>query len=466
MAATVQNFTTGPTTLPDVGELSYNGCKFSPLFATTMSGTVIKDAANRTTKLMEYVLEVDGYVTSPDVPAVDGISATVKNMETLLTAHAGALIYKGRGFNFSVNAAGAAIFDNSTRDVAWGPVPELLEFQPMGGGRSAKIRWRVTIRVVTGKATQRLIPKLGNAANVTPLLQFNYETSVSYGEDYYAKMSINGVMEIPMTRATQGDRVLKSTVDDAREQLNARIFAGINLDRFYIADRQYKISRDKRTLEFDIQIEEKPYMDQPPGCSIARGTFSFRPARAGMGLCLWMCTLRCTYTVRADAPRRVAWEAFLLLLRERMSAAAKGNVVDIGGNQNPARIGLGGQAVLNAAPLIGGIGGQLALPMLAGLLRQQQQKPDNNTNRPMLIDFSGDEGIYRDSKTTTFSASWRMVTTFSHILLASGLWRKTPEKDAQGKNEWAINMKDISGAQTWVNTQLNPAADVIVDFGS
>ena len=63
-------------------------------------------------------------------------------------------------------------------------------------------------------------------------------------------------------------------------------------------------------------------MDLPPDCPIARGTYSVRPAKVGMGLVTWLCTLRATYTVAMPSPyrspemgrRKNAWLAFLALL--------------------------------------------------------------------------------------------------------------------------------------------------------
>ena len=132
------SFTTGPATLPDVGTLSYNGCIFSPLFESNIFGTVIKDNAKRAVKFMEYVLTVDGYVTM--AAGNTSIAPTMANLRLLLTAQAGELTYKGRGFDLSVNAAKASSFLSAARDVAWGPVPELIEFQPLGGGLSAKVK--------------------------------------------------------------------------------------------------------------------------------------------------------------------------------------------------------------------------------------------------------------------------------------------------------------------------------------
>lgn len=458
--AVVHEFTTGPATLLDVGTLSYNGCTFSPLFASTLSGSAIKDNANRTVKLVEYSLEVDGYVTASDNAEVNGISPTMNNLAIMLTAQGGALVYEGRGFDLVVNAPGAARFDKRARDVAWGPTPELLDFQPLGGGRAAKVKWRVKVHLVEYTSNVAVGKDVGAA---TPLLQFNCETTVSYGEDGYSTLSVRGTMEIPLGRSTQGTRTLQATVDNARSQLDARIFGGIDLSRFRVLSRDYPVSRDKRTMEFNVTVEEKPYMDLPPGCTIARGTFSVRPAKAGMGLCQWHCTLRATYTVRADQPRRLAWNAFLTLLRLRMAWSAAGNVPQPAGNQNPNNAGRNIVRAGNPFVPIVKAGEKL------GELWNKQVKANPGIrpvlNKAFLIDFSFDEGLYLDSKTTSFSATWRMITTFSHVLVASGLWRKVPEEDAQGNNLWATTMADISGSRSWLPNALDPATDIIVDFG-
>ncbi len=183
------NFTTGPSTLPDIGALSYNGCTFSPLFATTVSGNAVKDEAHRTVKYMEYVIAVDGYVTCSPSPSQD-ITSAMDNLRRLLTAQGGHLVYDGRGCDFNINAAGGG-----TKDVAWGPIPELLEFQPLGAGRSAKVQWRVTIHVPETKRGDFL-----GAKSFEQVLQFNYDTSVTYNEDGYSGLSVRGILEIPLTR--------------------------------------------------------------------------------------------------------------------------------------------------------------------------------------------------------------------------------------------------------------------------
>lgn len=475
MTLSTFSFKTGPCTLPDTGKLDYNGCTFSPLFATTVNGVAVKDEAQRTVKFMEYAISADGYVTLPD-GQVD-ISPTMDGLRRLLTAQGGALTYKGRGMDLVINAAGGG----GVTDVAWGPVPELLEFQPLGAGRSAKVRWQVKTRIpeITkgqgakskpGADIKKLGATVGGIAAI-PLLQFNYDTSVKYSEDGFSSIHIKGTLEIPLTRTpTQGTRTLTQTADDVRGVIDARVMRGIDLDRFRVTNREFNVSRDKRTMTWDITAEEDPYMDTPPDCTVARGTYSVKPAKAGMGLCTWLCTLRATYTVRNDRPRRTAWLAFLALLYVRMAAASKeANVLELPSSpQAPRRNSLLTSTATTIAPhLVLQAGRQLINQ--ARQLRQAsssaaQASKDGRT--AWLIDFNIDEGLYLDSKTVTFSATWRLVTTFSHILLASGLWEKVPEEDSTGQNLWTIAMRDIQGSQSWLANKLDPSLDVIVDFGS
>ncbi len=471
MAVETFNFTTGPASLPDLGSLAYNGCTFSPLFHTEVSGKIVKDNANRTTKLMEYKLTVEGYVTASGAAAGGnsiGIVASIDIMRSLLQAQGEALTYSGRGFNLLP----------TTLEVAWGPVPELLEFQPLGGGNSAKVKWEVTFRTPEApKGTH--FPRGSGTAKDFPLLQFNYETVLTYGEDYYSSMVIKGTMEILMNRAlsTVNGRKLNTTIDDVRTELDRRIFSGIDLSRFYVTKREYKVARDKRTMEFDVQVDEKPYMDMPENCSVARGSYNVRPAKSGPGLVLWMCTLRATYTVRADYPRRWAWDAFLLLLKLRMYYSRLANKTAPGirqpqqqqvqqNPQQPERTWFGFARDI-AGAVTGGAMGAQGLRNFNQAARQVIEGRVNNDVLPgaWLIDFSFDEPLYKDSKTVTFSATWRLVTTLSHILLASGIWKKVPEKSVIGNNLWALSMADVSGARGVMPNVLDPSKDIIIDFG-
>ncbi len=445
MVAANYNFTTGATTLPDIGEINYNGCSFGPLFETNVSGNVVKDNAGRTTKFMEYTITADGYVTlSEPVNQAESIDDNMTQLRTLLTAQGGVLKYQGRGMDMLVNIPG-----ENERDVAWGPVPELLEFEPLGQGRSAKVKWSVKVRICEQQP-----------GKVRPVLQFNNETVVNYDDAGYSQLSIKGTLEIPLTRITQSNLTTLRTVDQFREQYVGQVLDNIDLTRFRVTKREFAISRDKRTMEWSVQAEELPYMGLPPNVTVARGMYTVQPSKTGMGLASWICQLRVQYTVAKNQDRRVAWDAFLLLLRVRMRASAAGATPQEQGNQNPQPTLLGAIGIGAITPLA------LSGPALYQQLFGQQNPAVNNptaNRRAWLMDFRIEEGLYLDSKTVTFSASWRLVTTFSTILVASGVWKKVA---SDGGNTWAASVRDISGWKSWERNLLDPAAAIIVDFGT
>lgn len=471
------DFTTGPAELPDVGRLEYNGCEFSPLFESSISGVAVKDDAKRTVKETEITLTVDGFVTLKD--GLGDIGPTVATMHRLLTAQGGSLTYQGRGFNLDINPPNGGDKrslkkgDLASDDFAWGPIPELLDFQPLGGGRSAKVKWRVTVRTSAMKAGELVGGK-------APLLQFNYETTVAYGEDYFSTISMRGTLEVPITRnPSQATRTVPYTADDFREEVERRLLSSIDLSRFVPTRRSFTVSRDKRTLTWDVTAEEKPYMDLPPYCPIARGTYSVRPAKTGAALITWLCTLRVTYTLRSGMRRAGSYLLFLALMRTRMAESEKGELPNPkpgGGGAEQQEEGLlkrGGKFLLKRfnptrvwnpiagfndfKELITGSGGSGSSP---------SKKEVEQSKKAILIDFTINEGLYKDSKTMTYSATWKICTKFTHILVATGLWRKLNEVDGAGKNLWVATMRDVSGATSWLENRLDPKLDVIVDFGS
>lgn len=440
------NFTTGPSTLPDIGTLSYNGCTFSPLFFTHVTSNPIKDAAKRTVKLIEHVIVAEGFVTLPNGALT--IGGTMQSLYKLLTAQGGRLIYRGKALD--IEAQPRIVGDKARRsvDVSWGPVPELIEFQPMGAGRSAKVSWKVTVRLVP--------PAVADAVNIVGLLQLNCDTSVTYDEEGYSSINIKGTMECPLTRFEMGSRVVSDTVDRFRDRLEDRILKGIDLGRFTITNRVFNISRDKRTLEFDVSAQEKPYMDLPPNCTLADGTFSMRPVKQGAGLATWNCTLRASYTVAAGRKRKFAWWAFCALVFLRMQETNKIN-------DNPLR----------PPPPDNGIIEVMVDP------DKVEFKNPILSEKPWIIDFNIDEGLYKNSRIISFSATWRLLCSFQQIISGSGIWRKLPEGKNQAKggrdqanNLWAQSMTldpkfgSIMGSKSWLPNTLDPKLDIIVDMGS
>jgi hypothetical protein len=435
--------------LPDIGVLNYNRCVFSSLQHTSMSCKQLPDAANRTIKAIECTLTVDGYVTlETGQTTIDG---TVSAMRQLLSAQGGILTYSGKGFgqSFAVNKPGGL------QDIAWGPIPEILELQPLGASRSAIVKWQVKFTIPV------------TAFRNGPLVQFNEEIAITYDDEAYSTYSIKGTMEIGETRASQNSRAVTTTVDAFRQQFLDQVANTIDLTRFRIQRREFNVSRDKRTMEWEFLAEELPPQGLPWGCPSARGRFTVRPAKTGPGLVQWICSLNYTYTIAKSLPRRGAWFHFATLLQFRMGQGAFGNIAALGNNgADPQQPGPPApNPVFNFLVNMGaGIAGQPAVGqalVAVGNALQANQANQNNQQRVILIDFGFDEGFALDQKTITFHASWRLMTTYSHILRATGVWRTA---GTEGGQNWVTSVRNIQGWTGNLPNSLDPTQDAIVDL--
>lgn len=466
-------FDTGNAVLPDIGSLSYNGVSFSSLFKTHISGKVVPDEARRTRKFLEWTLYAEGNVTADDLPDTDDIMDYLRQK---LTAFAAPLIYEDKGFGkFNINAPGS-----SQSDVAWGPEPMLLEFSPLGNARAAFVRWQVTVRFSEYPQTRTVSSR--SSLGQGPVLQFTWDYHMRYDEEGYSSYRINGTLEIPLTRLSVEDRAIRSTVEDFREKwLNI----AVDLDTFRVTERSFDYSRDRRTAQFVMAYEELPPMGLPPGCSSARGTFSVRntsgvlggSSHAKLALMLWTCSLRCTYTVRGDQDQRVALLAFYSLLWFRMQQTRLGIIPNLKKNDvknqqniwgNIAQILRGAAAQGQAGAGVGAAAGDNAVliwDFLFGQARPVVSPAGSSGGACIITDFGFDEGLYLDSKTVTFHASWWMVTSLQGLLAATGFKRWQPGTAGRKNNLWGQSMQNVVGWRSWQQNGLEKDADLIVDLG-
>jgi hypothetical protein len=467
------DFTTGSTVLPDVGQLSYNGVIFSSLFSSSIKGTVIKDEAQRTTKYMQWVLNVEGVVTlGPDDVTIDNRMVTLWQK---LNQHAGQLTYTGRGFgNININPQGALVaggragFIVGQQDVAWGPVPETFNFTPLGTGLSALVSWSVTFRLTPYGATK--VARQGILKKVPffgPILQFNEEITVTIAEDGYSQLSIHGTLELPATRNTVNDRSTDAAVlqmVDYQKAIMDAVSDTIDLTRYLVPRRSFSYSRDRRTLQWEFTADEQPPMGLPPWATQARGHFSVRPHKTGRSIVRWVCSMRCSYVIRKDFDRNNAYRAFVSLLNARYLSYPKGHLPDIKESKEDEGENERNAIRKNLWPVLRGIASGIdSFEKIFGI-QQKVIVTTTKKNPPTawIYYFGLDEGLYLDSKTVTFEVNWMLLTTFSTLLKACGFLQ---DSGIEGGNLWRTSMANITGHGSWLANQLKTGEDVIVDFG-
>lgn len=479
--------TTGTALLPDIGTLSYNGVSFCQLYTSVMTGDVVQDSANRTTKYVKYSLTVDADVVLEDEEADASIDRQFQIIRRLLSQQAGTLTYSGKGFGevFIINKPGGTIFD-----VAWGPIPKIIEFIPLGGSCAAKLKWQVTFCIPEITQPNQSVNFFGLqiAGGNVPVLQFTFATAVNYDADGFSQLGIKGILELGMTRPTQDNTLLTRTVDTFRQAFLVRITKDFDLTRFKVTSRTFNVSEDKRTLEFGFILQQQPFMGNPAGILTATGDFTFRPEKPRFlrSTVQWLCTLRATYTVPPGSPRRLAWLAFVSLWRVRMIQSQLGGIPDLASVQilvnqqnqtNPAANAAAVQlANVNIPPPQAIVFNSAELQALLNFLFQngigdrgtegQDGKGTTvsvaNRQRAIPISFSSSEGLYEESKTISFEAQWRLLSVFQRILISTGLWRRS---GIEGGTLWESSVRAISGSFGPLTNILDPKSQAIVDFG-
>jgi len=283
------------SSLPNSGELSYNGYTWPVETSTEVSVVPKYDAAGRTVTHNEITLSADWLVSGRPTDA-----ATL-DLRRRITKPGAALRYAGRGWGLAVNVGGV-------KDVLWGPKPRLLAAKPLGGGNASRLRWQVEVA----------IPECGDAAYQFAPMEYCYKVAYDVDRSGYTRRTVSGFVRVPMTRRNVANRTLPDSVDSYREAINPPLLFG-----FRRIPGTFTISEDKCRLDFSIVDEEMPPNAPPPGVVEARAdhTVSCPPGK----FLMWNHTITATYEVAKGVSVARAYEAFFALFKDRFGAIVRQN---------------------------------------------------------------------------------------------------------------------------------------------
>lgn len=223
-----------PFNFAATGTLSYNGYTFSGAAETKASETPVLDDAQRTVVYNEYVFEVTDYISDSN-----STDASVAKIRQQLTTPAAAFHYDGKGLGptIAVNVPGGTVWD-----VAWGPIPKMLEMQLVGNNLGVRFVWRCVVR----------IPDCKGASTKVRLLAWNFDASWDISDEGMTQRTITGYAEIPLTRWTNS----KSILDHADR---VRVLIAPKRLRGFKRKQTYTLSKDRRRLNFTITDSELDY---------------------------------------------------------------------------------------------------------------------------------------------------------------------------------------------------------------
>lgn len=242
-------------------EISYNGFVFPP--TVRAKATVVPEYSKdkRTVKFHQVIITVECYITQYDIdafavtstPERNTIDAQMDDIKTRLMQPCQPLKFTLQGFgDFHVNTT-----DGNFYDVNYGPKPQVVEWEPMGGALCARIEWLVTTA----------IPPCGNdgqASGLNGILDMWYEIAWSVADAGFLRRTISGGIELAATRTPSDNSVHASIVADltvadaqyriAMERVRTTFPALGGWERA----EDFKLSLDKKTLNYNFVDTEVP----------------------------------------------------------------------------------------------------------------------------------------------------------------------------------------------------------------
>jgi hypothetical protein len=273
---------------------SYNGYTFNASTATLgIECRPVLDPARRTVAAVAHVITLRTYLFDDGSGTTD---AQMADLRRTLTTQGAALVYENKGFgSFSVNTGGAV------KDVAWGPVVEVLGWKPVGNNKACEVTWQCEVT----------IPECSQARYAFAIMEFNFSVAFSTDQSGYTTRTYSGHLRIPQTR-TPGSRKFNDSADGYFEQINPDIPAG-----FRRTARSRTLSEDKCTLRFQItDVEMSP--DVPPeGVVEVAAEHEHHNLNPG-NFSKWGGSLSATYELARGVPKQAALRYFMALAKERL----------------------------------------------------------------------------------------------------------------------------------------------------
>lgn len=307
--------------LTSVGEVSYNEFNFPAPLKSSISMEAIYDQANRTIKYYRVTIKLEVIILNGDDGQVSGTCEPTDNdMVTIrdkLSEPGGKLTFNAQGWGntFVVNDPSLP----STHDLAYGPQPQVLNWEPIGSNKACRIVWTVRAHVPFCKDTT---PPRSQA-----FIDWNEDYEWQISDKGYTTRVITGSYEIPISRLGH------ATTDTAD---NYRSFVGraYSLLAGFKRSQSWRLSRDKRTMEFkivDTEIESSSvYPPQVVDMSVNHTIDSRLGADPsslqGTGFRSWSTSLDCSITLHKEASPIWAWIIFTKLIERKLRLIGSGTV--------------------------------------------------------------------------------------------------------------------------------------------
>ena len=406
---------------------SYNGFQFPPALESKITVVPEYDDSGRTTKYLTIALSVSFIVTDTTLYSYQtdrtlnrdsknaGMELMTKSLITRLCQPCQPLYFSARGYgNFSVNTPGGI------EDVDFGPKPQVVEIEPLGGSQAYRVEWLCVTRV-----PPCLRDKSGK------LIQFNYTTNWNMDTAGFMTRTIDGSAEVPKTRDPYVGSVHASDQvkfpSEEYKLIKEKIWKAFPMSPGFRRSVSYGWSNNRKTLSFkieDIEIRsDSPFL---PGISDIELTQNMTSSLED-GFRNWKVTYAANIEVvnsktlgGVSEAKKIAWVWIGKFLQEKRKLFAK-VVTDVSFRNNtrpiPVTDGIDITDPVNlAAP------GMNTLVQLYALQKGASMSDNGEGAFILPLQISITDSIYSNS--ISVSVTYKAIVTSDLIGQAVGLFEK------------------------------------------
>lgn len=383
-----------PLAIPTGHVLRYGSFTF-PVTTKTIGVDIhpVPDTSGRTTKWGEFSLTVEFVLAGAATDAY--VLAIIEQ----LTKYGQPLLYRGRGIPVVINVG-------PSRDVNWGPKPEIVSLKPLSGpGIACKVLWRVT----------GCLPTCRDGVTAGWPAEFTYRMRYSIDASGLTTRAYSGRITIPGTRPPGDERVMPDSADYWREKI-----VPIVPLRFRRTSSDFDLDETKLTCTFSITDTQHPGRSLPPA-GVVKASFNHSVSCPPGKFYTWDVACSGTYELGLNTRPSVAIREFFRLVKERKDY------------------------------------------MLRELAKAPPRKDGKKSSAAVVpVQFSVTEPDVYGLPVVQLMLRFRVVdANLEEMLGASGLWWPDTGSDARA---WRTSMEEITGPRGTAGLVFTVGDDYLVDL--
>lgn len=290
-----------------MSQVTYNDYVFPDRSNFNITESFVYDPSDRTIIGTRFHLRLQTIIVNEDATGAIGSQYAAKDYvhyaRQRISKAGQRLIIEHDGFGpkFDINAGGAG----AIRDIAWGPKPRVVEWNPVGHTNSVEVTWEV----------EWMIPICDGSAppSFTGLSTFSYGISFDIDHRGYTTRTISGTIEIALSRYA-GGRNLADSVDNYRNRVNFQ--KPMNFER----RASWQVSDDKRTANFTIVDAEIASPNAWPAGVVSINA-THRAGWQRSSIARIMNTISATIELSPNEHKSRAWMIFRGMVNKRIAYA-------------------------------------------------------------------------------------------------------------------------------------------------